>query len=693
MTKNIIRTTTVCVLTVVLGYLATSVSLRAEQSYIDQDSQIRRSGPPGLSRSGPVTYPPFDLSEMREELDGIRRDKNKLPVYAVYFMRAREVNQDSALIIMNEVESLKLSNDKLKTGYISFFKGYMNFANFDSSSFYHLRAKETLDPEFDQTTYVHNSIRLGRALVAKGKLVEAQTEYLDILKLMELEEGDRVGDPNLLSVYQGLGQLYTRAQASDLAINVYEKLLSFDPENEMRRCSILLSLSNAYTSNKEFEEAFSVLQPCGDNPEIRQPLKVGVLSTLGRLKGQMDDSDGAIMYYRQLVKLLEDETGPVPGLNFRRVFLAEAYLNDGNLSRADSIKNVIELNEERLRPDQELYKIVFYARLALALEEYREAVFYADQAIGYSKRINMEFRAQDIHEIKANAHEQLGEYEEALQAFRDYDYLNRLRTEMIEQRELANLNVRYQLTIRENELREASMTISKLSTNVKISLLGVVVVFLGALLVYYRNRVKFMVREEQTRNKIARDLHDDLSGTLSSISFFTEAAKRTETKADKASGYLSMIERSAVEAKEKINDIIWAIDPENDDWDRFVAKCKRFASDTLESKEIEYSIDLKIADPPALNLEQKQDIWLIFKELINNLVRHSEAAHAEIRLSVNAKEFRLMVSDDGIGLPESEQTEGNGIKNITYRVHRNNGVIERSKAEQDGLTWMITIPV
>ncbi|MEO9887380.1 MAG: two-component regulator propeller domain-containing protein [Balneola sp.] len=219
------------------------------------------------------------------------------------------------------------------------------------------------------------------------------------------------------------------------------------------------------------------------------------------------------------------------------------------------------------------------------------------------------------------------------------------------------------------------------------------VIFLLLFIVYslFRYRMFYLLKDEQTRNRISKDLHDDLSGTLSSISFFSEAAKRDGPENSK--DFLRKIDESAIEAKEKINDIIWAIDPSNDDWSFFLAKCKRYASEMFESKGISYEIELDESVTTLKNYRIRQDLWLVFKEMVTNVVRHSQANRTKVSLIKKDKKLILVVEDNGIGLSKDDQTKGSGISNLKYRAKKMNAFLASENIKPTGTRWKLEIKI
>lgn len=210
----------------------------------------------------------------------------------------------------------------------------------------------------------------------------------------------------------------------------------------------------------------------------------------------------------------------------------------------------------------------------------------------------------------------------------------------------------------------------------------------GILFTVYRIRVNQILRLHKIRNAIASDLHDEISATLSSISFFARAIEDDRIKGDK-SRFVNLISESAGSAKEKITDIVWAINPENDDWASFLSKCRRFASDLLESKNINYELHIDQQVPGTLGMQQRQNLWLIFKELVTNTVRHSEASNVEISLRYKGRILILVVDDDGIGMDPKAPASGSGLENIRRRIGILGGTYSLDTAHGRGTRWMI----
>ena len=206
----------------------------------------------------------------------------------------------------------------------------------------------------------------------------------------------------------------------------------------------------------------------------------------------------------------------------------------------------------------------------------------------------------------------------------------------------------------------------------------------------YRIRVQQLLKVERMRTKIASDLHDEVSATLTGISYFAEAVK-TDINADKKDHFMNLITESAGDAKDKITDIVWSISPENDDWVIFLSKCRRYASDLVESRNLKY--DFRIAEriPGKLDMYTRQHLWMIFKEMITNAVRHSKGTRLDLIMDVEDGIFKMIIQDNGVGFDISSKAFGNGLNNIRKRANLIKAKLELDSEKELGTRWRLEI--
>jgi len=223
------------------------------------------------------------------------------------------------------------------------------------------------------------------------------------------------------------------------------------------------------------------------------------------------------------------------------------------------------------------------------------------------------------------------------------------------------------------------------------------IVFIAAILFgFHQYRLNKMLEIERTRLHIARDLHDEVSATLTGIAWFSSAIAREtgESQTPLLQKLLSLIQESISEAQEAMADIIWAVHPKNDHWVTLLPRFRRYISDLCESKNIHYTIEIPDQLPPGgLDMEQRRDLWLLLKELVANTMKHSACTELSIRIYFGRGLMHIVFSDNGRGFDPVGSFEGNGLKNIRSRVGRLSGTAELESAPGRGTTWNIGIKI
>ena len=191
----------------------------------------------------------------------------------------------------------------------------------------------------------------------------------------------------------------------------------------------------------------------------------------------------------------------------------------------------------------------------------------------------------------------------------------------------------------------------------------------------YRN--KTLANEEQIakeklqgiRDEISRDLHDDVGASLSNINILNELAKRNTNNPEKANEYLTKAGEDIQQVSESLNDIVWNINSKYDDLNNLFIRMRRYAADMMDGKNIMYEIrfpentaDLK------LGMDKRKDLYFIFKEAINNLVKYSDATKATVIISIHKETLSLNINDNGKGFSSDKLQLGNGLQNMQHRA-------------------------
>ncbi|HZY10557.1 MAG TPA: tetratricopeptide repeat protein [Bacteroidota bacterium] len=198
-------------------------------------------------------------------------------------------------------------------------------------------------------------------------------------------------------------------------------------------------------------------------------------------------------------------------------------------------------------------------------------------------------------------------------------------------------------------------------------LLGGFVLFsLLSLFVYSNYRTRQQLKLQMLRNKIASDLHDDVGSTLSSISIFSQMAQQ---QSKETIPMLETIGESSRKMLDAMADIVWTITPENDQFEKIILRMRSFAYELLGAKQIDFEF---VADDDVtrikLPMDVRKNLYLIFKEAANNMVKYSEANKALFSIKEEKGFLTMLIRDNGKGFDTNKLTEGNGIKNMKKRA-------------------------
>jgi nitrate/nitrite-specific signal transduction histidine kinase len=222
----------------------------------------------------------------------------------------------------------------------------------------------------------------------------------------------------------------------------------------------------------------------------------------------------------------------------------------------------------------------------------------------------------------------------------------------------------------------------------------VYVIFLIGIGIYFFTlyNLRQKLKMQDVRNRIAADLHDEVGSNLNSIAIFVELLRRKSPP--ELLPILEKITSNSVESVQLMQDTIWAIQSKNDDFQKFTDRMRGFATEVLAAKGISLDFDNQtVSHKNSLSMESRKNAYLIYKEAINNIVKHSKATKAEVRISEANNQILIEVSDNGIGFDPNQATEGNGLHNFEQRAEDNEMKLNIDSMQGKGTKVMLGIPI
>jgi len=214
-----------------------------------------------------------------------------------------------------------------------------------------------------------------------------------------------------------------------------------------------------------------------------------------------------------------------------------------------------------------------------------------------------------------------------------------------------------------------------------------------------RRQMERLEREqavERERMRIARDIHDDLGARLTQIMLLSQPSGAQSDSAFRASEEIYQTARSLVR---DVTEIVWAVNPEHDTLDSLAAYFGEFAQSFLGPAGIRCRLDFPLnLLALALGSHVRHNLFLAYKEALNNVVRHAGASKVEISLALQPGGFVLSIRDDGHGcspsVPEQRRViGGNGLLNMRHRLGEIGGTCEICPAPDGGTLVRFTAPM
>ncbi len=189
----------------------------------------------------------------------------------------------------------------------------------------------------------------------------------------------------------------------------------------------------------------------------------------------------------------------------------------------------------------------------------------------------------------------------------------------------------------------------------------------GSLYAFYRYRLHQSLKVISMRNVIASDLHDELGSTISSIVVYSDILKEREQD-EELVNIAERVNDSARNILTVMSDIVWSINPGNDRFDNVILRMKSYAHEVLEAqqKTLVFEADDSLTHL-KLDMNQRKNFYLIFKEALTNILKYAQAHTVSIRLTHIEEYIQFEIRDDGIGFDVYAHREGNGLQNMRTR--------------------------
>jgi signal transduction histidine kinase len=213
-----------------------------------------------------------------------------------------------------------------------------------------------------------------------------------------------------------------------------------------------------------------------------------------------------------------------------------------------------------------------------------------------------------------------------------------------------------------------------------------------------RMQRKFLLLEKQQavekeRGRIARDMHDQIGAGLTQIGLLGEFARRSQN--GDSITHVEKICDTARELAQTLDEMVWMVNPRNDTLTKLGLYLAAYAEEFFQATNIRCLLDVPPGLPPCpLAAETRHNLFLTVKEALNNIVKHSHASEARLRLALKDSTLEIDIEDDGVGFPiEAEALSGNGLSNMKERIREIGGAFDVTSRPNNGTRICVRVGV
>lgn len=576
----------------------------------------------------------------------------------------------------------------------------------DSATFFLQKAKTVLD-RFP----AHNKKLDYEFYNVSGIINKNLGNYDDALRQYTLAEqlGEKViGKDNLAGAYLNMANVYSlKGDAVHTQDYLFKSLKIFENiRNDDGMAYCYNGLGNLFNKQKNYAKAEYYLKKSLDLKEKSGNKKAITTGLMGLGVVYLDSRNYSLAteYIDKTIRSCEEYK--------LKDLLCQAYINKGMICYQQN--NLPDAQTFYLKAKTLAEELQSKALLASVNAELGQVYHQqADHKKALHTLLNGVEQARQSHNLDAehNAHHALAQYyytnKQYKEAYDEYDRFfqqhDSLQGSTITER-LYNLEAKY-----ESEKKQRQIELLKKDQQLKsielerertieyaVITFAVLLAVIGFLTI---NRYRFIQRSkrlaaiERMRFNVARDLHDNVGSTLSSINIISQVAL-SENKPENFSNHFRRIGEQSQKMMENMSDMVWSINPTNDSIEKVMIRMKEFCAEILEPKNIGYTFrGEEVFNGIPLDVEKRKNLFLIFKEAINNAAKYSGATVIEVRLCKTENGLSLIIHDDGKGFVPDAVRNGNGLRNMGGRAEEIGGKTILKTAPGAGTTVEFQVPL
>lgn len=468
------------------------------------------------------------------------------------------------------------------------------------------------EPDSVGVAYILSDI--GRIHWKQGKPFQALEHHLQVKSI-----GEQINNAKVqLRANLSLGVIENENGHNDKAKQYYHQALFLADSLKKDRTKglILNNLGNAFQDDSEYEIAYNYFRKAD--------------SIFTKLK----DNGRLSLVYSNLGKNYNLRGNPEKGIVH--------------------FKLASNFNEKIRNKEREVMILSGLAQSYQQLNKPNLAISTAEKALNILKEIDTELYYDLLYEILVENYEKTGNHTESLKYYKYYFEYKKKINEVERTKEIANFNHLYALEKKENKILELKNNdldkerkLEQTRLNMQIIVLGFTLLLLASILIFYKINLTKIKKFSNLKDRLSKDLHDNIGASLNHIKMLSNRMSRKALSDTERENTVLKIKRISDELLYNMHDMVWVIDEEKENVGSLLGRIQDYTDNTLREFGIPFKFNVeRIDENVVLSTLEKINIYMIFKESINNILKHAETEKVIISFSRSRSEhFRMLVSN------------------------------------------------
>lgn len=558
---------------------------------------------------------------------------------------------------------------------------------------------------------VYNKIALMHRY--RGEYPEAISLYEKAIKLAE-EIGDKA------QAYQtrlNLGIIYKFQENYGKALEIFLETLPYyeQTDNLVMLVPIDNCIGSIFYHQNEYDEALKHLNSALDaSRTLGLEMDVATnLSSIGLVYRELGQFNDALKYEFQALRVYS-ENGSKKEIGLAYMDIGDTYAAFGDQDQAmENYRKSLEIARE-IKDDENksacliaISKIMTRRAEKTASKEsgvlYDTARSYLLESLNIAVEMEQKEYIKNIYGLLYKVDSAAGNLDAALTDYINFTIYKDSLNDIESNKRIAQLQYEFlrqqkekEITTltKENELQSMLIRKQKMQRN-GILFTTVLLLLTGVLIIrgiQLRRRLEKQQAISKERERISSDLHDDIGSGLSKIILMLEVLHK-ESRSTEIKEKTRTISEESLELSKNMSSVVWALNSRYDSLESLIAYIRIYASDYFENSPVRFKMIAPAHFPPVhLSSEQRRNLYYAVKEALHNIVKHSKASLAEVRVTYDNQVLSLTVKDNGCGLPGNELNRfGNGIIQMRNRIQGIGGDFLMETLE--GTLIMFSLPV